>query len=72
MNVLFYYIRYYMCPVADGDLLLKTLEPALGVKGKVVKDRKVYLIQWDKQPLLTARVHLDRVKDLGDYLEFEV
>lgn len=63
---------YTLCPVQDPDKMKEVLGGALGVKGVVEKDRKVYLVTWNKEPALTARIHLDRVKGLGDYLEFEV
>ncbi|XP_021961357.1 uncharacterized protein LOC110857051 isoform X2 [Folsomia candida] len=81
-NVLITYFRsdtagpkqstYSIAPVVEVDKMLETLSRALGVKGVVEKDRKVYLIEYEKQPKLTARIHLDAVKNLGDYFEIEV
>lgn len=56
---------YAITPVADPDALRATLARALGIGGRVVKQRT----------LLRAgrtRVHLDRVEGLGDFLELEV
>ncbi len=56
---------YAITPVVDPDALRATLARALGISGRVVKQRT----------LLRAgrtRVHLDRVDGLGDFLELEV
>lgn len=56
---------YRITPVADPDSLRATLARALGVTGRVIKLRTLFLIG-------RTRVHLDRVEGLGDWLELEV
>jgi len=53
---------YHLAVVDDSTLAV--LRAALGVVGVVEKTRTLYL--WDK-----VRIHLDRVDDLGDFIEFE-
>ncbi len=43
----------------------QSLELAYGVRGRVVKLRTLYRVG-------RTRVHLDRVRDLGDFMELEV
>ncbi|MCE5322647.1 class IV adenylate cyclase [bacterium] len=57
--------EYTICPVQHPDLLLKALSDSLGVAGIVEKTRVLRHVG-------QTRVHLDRVKGLGDYLELEV
>ncbi len=56
---------YQITPVGDPDALRATLARALGVTGRVIKQR--LLLHADR-----TRVHLDRVDGLGDFLELEV
>ena len=49
----------------DPDALAALLGAALGVRGEVAKERDVYLVG-------RTRIHLDRVRGLGDFLELEV
>ena len=56
---------YRITPVPDPDALRETLRRALGVTGRVVKQRTLFLVG-------RTRVHLDRVEGLGDFLELEV
>lgn len=56
---------YRITPVPDPDALRETLRRALGVTGRVVKQRTLFLVG-------RTRVHLDRVDGLGDFLELEV
>ncbi len=56
---------YAITPVADPDALRATLARALGVTGRVIKQRTLLKIG-------RTRVHLDRVVGLGDFLELEV
>ncbi|MBP1691481.1 MAG: cyaB [Bacteroidetes bacterium] len=56
---------YTRLAVADPNVLQGMLAQALGVRGVVKKHRTVYLHD-------SARIHLDRVEGLGDFLEFEI
>ena len=56
---------YTIAPVCDPDALRATLARALGVGGRVVKQRTLLRVG-------RTRVHLDRVEGLGDFLELEV
>ena len=56
---------YAITPVADPDALRATLARALGVTGRVVKQRTLLRVG-------RTRVHLDRVASLGDFMELEV
>jgi predicted adenylyl cyclase CyaB len=56
---------YIITPVADPNALRDTLARALGVAGRVVKQRTLLLVG-------RTRVHLDRVEGLGEFLELEV
>jgi len=56
---------YSIAPVADPQALRATLARALGITGRVVKQRRLLLVG-------PTRVHLDRVDGLGDFLELEV
>ncbi len=55
---------YRVVPVAEAAGLKAALTDALGVRGVVAKERRIYL--WRN-----VRIHLDRVEGLGDYMEFE-
>lgn len=52
-------------PVPDAKMLQRILTNSLGVKGEVRKTRHLFLHQ-------QTRIHLDRVEELGNFLEFEV
>ncbi|WP_039853124.1 class IV adenylate cyclase [Hylemonella gracilis] len=56
---------YVRSPTAEPDTLRQALTLAHGQIGRVRKQRTLYMIG-------RTRVHLDRVVDLGDYLELEV
>lgn len=56
---------YQVTPVPDPAPLLASLERALGIRGRVVKERVLYRAG-------RTRIHLDRVEGLGDFLELEV
>ncbi|MCL4145525.1 UNVERIFIED_CONTAM: hypothetical protein GTU68_049549, partial [Idotea baltica] len=45
--------------------LEETLTHAYGVRGKVIKKRELYMLG-------RTRIHLDEVKDLGNFIEIEV
>jgi len=57
--------RYERVPVPDPRALGELLAAALGVYGQVHKYRVVYWVG-------RTRVHLDEVRDLGNFLELEV
>ncbi len=56
---------YLRSPTADPNSLRETLSLAYGVSGRVLKQRTLLLVG-------RTRVHLDRVRGLGDFLELEV
>ena len=56
--------RYRLVPVDDPAALCAALEASLGTLAVVEKDR--HLLLWQ-----SVRIHLDRVKDLGDFVELE-
>ena len=57
--------RYLIARTSDPMILLEILTSTLGRTGVVRKIRTLYIIG-------QTRVHLDRVLDLGDFLELEV
>jgi adenylate cyclase len=56
---------YVIHRTREGDTLLPPLTRALGVRGVVRKERRLYTVG-------RTRVHLDTVEGLGSYLELEV
>lgn len=52
-------------PVPDPDTLHTALARACGEIGRLRKRRRLWLVG-------ATRVHLDRVDDLGDFMELEV
>jgi adenylate cyclase class IV len=56
---------YRITPTADPAGLRDTLTLALGELGRVIKQRTLYLVG-------RTRIHLDRVQDLGEFMELEV
>jgi predicted adenylyl cyclase CyaB len=56
---------YTLSETHDPDSLRETLTLAYGAAGRVIKQRTLFMIG-------QTRLYLDRVKGLGDYLEFEV
>ena len=57
--------EYYISETNEPGRLLEVLEKSYGVRGKVNKIRQLFFIG-------RARVHVDQVEDLGNFLEFEV
>jgi predicted adenylyl cyclase CyaB len=57
--------EYSIAPTADPAALRETLGRAFEVLGRVVKGRRLYLVD-------RTRVHLDRVEGLGSFVELEV
>jgi homotetrameric cytidine deaminase len=56
--------RYRLIPIDDPQTLKAALESSLGVLAVVEKER--HLLLWQ-----SVRIHLDRVKDLGNFVELE-
>uniref|UniRef100_A0A8C5MV10 CYTH domain-containing protein n=1 Tax=Leptobrachium leishanense TaxID=445787 RepID=A0A8C5MV10_9ANUR len=56
--------NYSISSTSDPHGLEEVLTQALGVRGSVVKQRLLFLVG-------QTRIHLDRVQDLGDFLELE-
>jgi predicted adenylyl cyclase CyaB len=56
---------YRIAPAANPAELIQVLAPALTVTGVVKKERRLYRYG-------QARIHIDRVDGLGDFLEIEV
>ena len=56
---------YVLAPTSSPAALRLALEQALGSAGRVRKTRLLYMLG-------NTRVHLDRVEQLGDFLELEV
>ena len=57
--------RYRIASTADSGPLRELLARAFGVRGTVVKRRRLYRRG-------QTRIHVDRVEGLGDFLELEV
>ncbi|XP_062339151.1 uncharacterized protein LOC134037701 isoform X1 [Osmerus eperlanus] len=57
--------RYSISPTQDPEGLRVVLADALGIKGEVRKERRLFLVG-------QTRVHLDTVEGLGHYMELEV
>jgi adenylate cyclase class IV len=55
---------YWLVPISEPILLKAALAATLGVLVIVEKQRDVYLYQ-------NVRIHLDRVSELGEFIEFE-
>ncbi len=56
--------RYHVVPIEDAAGLKQALTLASGIRCIVEKYREIYLVD-------NVRIHLDRVVDLGEFLEFE-
>lgn len=59
------YSDYLIYPIENATLFKKVFENVLNVELKVKKTRKLYLIE-------NARIHMDRVEDLGNFVEIEI
>ena len=57
--------EYFLSETASPDTLLNVLKRAYGIKNRVNKIRNLYLAG-------RTRIHLDRVENLGDFIELEV
>lgn len=57
--------EYILAPTSAPGELREALSQAYGVSGRVLKQRRLYLIG-------QTRVHLDQVAGLGDFVELEV
>ena len=56
---------YEIVPVREAEKMKSLLQKSLGILGIVEKHRKLYLLK-------NVRIHLDRVEELGTFLEFEI
>jgi adenylate cyclase, class 2 len=56
--------RYRIVPTGDADGLRAALTAVLGVRVVVSKVRRLFIFEG-------VRIHLDRVDELGDFIEFE-
>ena len=56
--------EYYICQTEHHKEIKKLLEEALGIKIIIEKFRKIYLYE-------NVRIHLDKVKKLGSFIELE-
>ncbi|GFG29099.1 hypothetical protein Cfor_00189 [Coptotermes formosanus] len=57
--------KYEKCTLPDGSQIASVLSHALGVKGRVKKNRQLFMVG-------QTRVHIDNVEDLGNFMELEV
>lgn len=57
--------QFLVLETEEPDKLHQMLATSIGVKGEVAKTRYLFLYN-------QTRIHLDDVKDLGTFLEFEV
>lgn len=56
--------NYFVLPISEPDRFKNALALTLGIRSRVEKRRQIYLHR-------NVRIHLDRVAELGDFLEFE-
>jgi adenylate cyclase class IV len=56
--------RYRIIEVSDGEALRAALAASIGIRGVVVKRRRLLLWQ-------SVRIHLDEVEQLGTFIELE-
>jgi adenylate cyclase class IV len=57
--------KYEKCTLPDGSQAASVLSRALGVKGRVRKNRQLFMVG-------QTRMHIDYVEDLGNFMELEV
>lgn len=55
---------FELIEITDPDQIIRAMSLVLGIRGRVYKHREVLL--WEN-----VRIHLDRVKNLGEFIEFE-
>lgn len=56
--------EFHLIPLAEDDALHDALTSTLGIMGEVHKTRLLYMHR-------NVRIHLDRVRGLGSFIEFE-
>lgn len=56
--------QFYKLDLEEPETLEHILEESVGVKGRVKKERLLFIHE-------NTRIHLDTVEDLGHFLEFE-
>lgn len=56
--------NYHIYGIENPSLLRTMLEQTLGVKTIIIKERKLWMFR-------NVRIHLDKVADLGEFIEFE-
>ena len=59
------YSNYEIIRLKDGARMLKTLTSSLGILCKIVKERRLYIFE-------NVRIHFDKVRGLGSFIEFEI
>lgn len=60
---------YFKTAVPDPEALEMILNHSYGILGVVEKNRTVYIVERNG---MKARVHIDKVTDIGEAIEFEV
>ncbi|HUO11097.1 MAG TPA: class IV adenylate cyclase [Phycisphaerae bacterium] len=55
---------YTIAPIANADALITTLTHALGTPRELIKTRRLFIYK-------STRIHIDRVADLGAFVELE-
>lgn len=58
------YSTYELCRIAEPTAIKQLLNTALGIKTIITKERSLWMYN-------NTRIHLDRVKDLGEFVELE-
>lgn len=57
--------QFQILQTDEPEKLCQMLEACVGIKGEVIKTRHLFIYK-------QTRIHLDDVKNLGTFLEFEV